>query len=800
MKKYFYTLFLLVFFLSSLASHQASAQFVSQPTVGDYEDPAAWVGELVPDGSPGQPMTIVEGAVITRNGDFDPARVEIEGALIVNGNCSFGNWGEHFVRNGAVLEVFGDVDISQRFIVEEGGWVIVHGNVSNSNAGTFINGNMIVEGDFSISNGELENTGKLVVGGTFEFNGGGFKSPDGNSNLYLFDPDADHSYAYFELDDKYGGLEDFKRNEQDNAALLDFVASMWPDLGLRAIIWRTNAGSVDWDDAANWIPRRPDENSSVRIGPAEEGAHCPVISAENGLIILRNLSIEAGAELTMKPGAQLTINGKLIIAEGESPGPQSGRLIVEHEYGVGGMSSLITKGLVTGKVSTRMSLPQDQWFYLGSSSKDAVFSDFGAGGDGIIINVYRAKQWWGIKSGLASRTLRAMEGLVTNYLPEISDKDDDGMADERVIEYDGLVHTAEVSREFDETGFHLLANPYPAFIDWEYDEEWVRPDVDPTMWYRAKIGEEMAFVTYNKAAVDQAKIALYPDTEVDFTTEEELALIPPMQAVWIKTLRPGVTVTVEPGARRHGLENSMLKSSSSSIDANVIRIEAENAYSRDGTVIYFADGYSTGYDRGDSEKYFNDSMNIPEIYTRVENRFLAINGLPKLSEDLYSIPLSVRNRVEGSVSLKFDLGYFNGEHTVYLEDKETGVFLDVDRERSYEYAVTNTGDNHERFVLHFVKVATDIEYHPMVIKDESAKEAISIRNIGAQVLVSFGAGVLENVTGRIGVYTVDGRKVSEGEAVTGKTLIVLPNEIGPYIIRAKAGPVEQSQMVFSGLK
>ena len=270
--------------------------------MGDYEDPAAWVGELVPDGSPGQSMTIVEGAVITRNGDFDPAHVEIEGKLIVKGNCSFGNWGKHFVRNGAVLEVFGDVDISQRFTVEEGGWVIVHGNVSNSNAGTFINGNMIVEGDFSISNGELENTGKLVVGGTFEFNGGGFKSPDGNSNLYLFDPDADHSYAYFELDDKYGGLEDFKRNEQDTA-LLDFVAGMWPELGLRDIIWSSNAGSVDWDDAANWIPRRPDENSSVRIGPAEEGAHYPVISAENGLIILRNLSIEAGAELTMKPGA-----------------------------------------------------------------------------------------------------------------------------------------------------------------------------------------------------------------------------------------------------------------------------------------------------------------------------------------------------------------------------------------------------------------------------------------------------------------------------------------------------------------
>src|SRR5690554_2444384 len=786
MKKYFYALFLLAFFLSSLASHQASAQFVSQPSVGGYEDPAAWVGELVPDGSPGQSMTIVEGAVITRNGDFDPAHVEIEGKLIVKGNCSFGNWGKHFVRNGAVLEVFGDVDISQRFTVEEGGWVIVHGNVSNSNAGTFINGNMIVEGDFSISNGELENTGKLVVGGTFEFNGGGFKSPDGNSNLYLFDPDADHSYAYFELDDKYGGLEDFKRNEQDTA-LLDFVAGMWPESGLRDIIWSSNAGSVDWDDAANWIPRRPDENSSVRIGPAEEGAHYPVISAENGLIILRNLSIEAGAELTMKPGAQLTINGKLTIAEGESPGPQSGRLIMEHEYGVGGMSSLITNGEVVGKVKTKMTLPQNQWFYLGSSRKYAVFSDFGAGGEGIIINVYRQRQWWGIKSGLASRALWPLEGMVTNLLLE--------GADDHLIEYTGELNKEAVSRAYPERGFNLVANPYPTFISWEANAGWERPNVDPTIWYRGKIGDEMAFITYNKdVLVPNAKVALYPDTEVTFTSEEELSLIPPMQAVWLKTLTDNVTVTIKPEARAHSIEGSMLKSSSSS-EGDVIRIETRNAYSRDGAVLYFTEGAIEGVDRGDSEKYFNDSKRVPEIYTRSGSTALAINGLPVLSERVHEVPLSVRNQVPGEVSMQFDLRYYHADHTVYLEDKVTGAMLDVSRTNSYSYVADAEGDVHDRFVLYFYKVATSLDLAGD--GEVEAGDAIQIKSVGTKVMVSANMELVAEGPGVIEIYSVAGRKLQEVPANSSRTLVLLANESGVYIGRARFGNLVKSERVLT---
>src|SRR5690554_6298305 len=284
----------------------------------------------------------------------------------------------------------------------------------------------------------------------------------------------------------------------------------------------------DWGKKENWTVMVPDSSAKVVI-PKDVTTY-PQIN--KGVIFqVKDLTIKAGAILTLKPGARLTVNGKLTIADGAS-------LIMEHEYGVGGMSSLITNGEVVGKVKTKMTLPQNQWFYLGSSRKDAVFSDFSAGADGVSLNVYRANQWWGIKSGLASRALRPLEGIATNYLPEKSDKDGDGVADVRVIEYEGDMHITEVSRTFDEQGFHLLANPYPAFVDWQGGKGWERVDVDPTIWYRGKIGDEMAFITYNKdVLVPNAKVALYPDTEVTFTSEEELSLIPPMQAVDRKSTR-----------------------------------------------------------------------------------------------------------------------------------------------------------------------------------------------------------------------------------------------------------------------
>ncbi|WP_157482995.1 hypothetical protein, partial [Geofilum rubicundum] len=193
----------------------------------------------------------------------------------------------------------------------------------------------------------------------------------------------------------------------------------------------TGATSSDWFTASNWTNNSvPSASANTTISAAE---NLPEISGDD-VAHVNDLTIENSSSLTLKSSGKLTVNGDLTIAA-------TGELVLDNGYGVNGMASLIAHGQILGTGSTRIRLttPPNQWFYLGSSVQDAVFSDFSAGEPNIIINVYRANKWWGIKSGLAGRSLRSMEGIVTNLLLEAS-------SDNRLIEYTGELHTGPVSR------------------------------------------------------------------------------------------------------------------------------------------------------------------------------------------------------------------------------------------------------------------------------------------------------------------------------------------------------------------
>ncbi|WP_227626001.1 T9SS type A sorting domain-containing protein [Geofilum rubicundum] len=49
------------------------------------------------------------------------------------------------------------------------------------------------------------------------------------------------------------------------------------------------------------------------------------------------------------------------------------------------------------------------------------------------------------------------------------------------------------------------------------------------------------------------------------------------------------------------------------------------------------------------------------------------------------------------------------------------------------------------------------------------------------------------------MYTIEGRKISEVPARSSRTLILLPDERGVYIIRAKFGNQVKSERVIGGM-
>lgn len=768
-------------------------------------------GELIVNGDylNSQPIHIEEGGRLYIAGDYGENNNNNNGVLVNYGDVVVLGAFYTFAGNGlsvldsGVLDIGGDLVANKQVKVDPNAVLLVRGSVyyEGGQSGMFIDGTMVVAEDFKVTNGNISATGKVVVGGAFAFEGGGFSSPDqqgtGESNLYLLDSDAKHFYIDYthgsnQFDNKSGDFSDFEEHEGDSD-LWDWVASVLPDVvnpGQSNRVYRwVGAQNSDWYNRGNWNGRLPGYGVKVLI---QAGRFMPVIKFEDGLIKLKDLTIEADANLTLNPGGKLTVNGDLSVAD-------EGALIMKNTTEVNGLASLMVEGAITGaaradgkkgEVTIELEFPYDEWYYVSQPIKDAKSDIYGVWNeDGSFntnegwVNVHRANRWYRIGGGV---DIAQLEGVSNKYRPA------DG--NNHVVSYVGRLNNEAIARNYSNRQYYLFGNPYPSSINWQDDKGWERNNIGATLWYRTRVNGNMTFVTYNRSADPGARAAIYPDGG-GFDEEAQLALIPPLQSAWMASLgNSSVSITKE--ARQHTPEGAFLKSSSNA-NSNVVRITAENATSRDGAVLYFSANALEGLDKGDSEKMFNEPVEIPEVYTRVGSKAVAINGLPELKENVRTIPLSVRNRMKGEVSLNFDMSLYSGEHEVYFEDKETGAFMNVSRTSSYTYSVGSVGDNHERFALHFYKVATGIETPSA--EEEDAGSAIQIRNVGNKVMVSASMELVQAGPGRIEVYTIEGRKVSEVPAQSSRTLIFLPKESGVYIVRATFGQMVKSERVLGGL-
>src|SRR5690554_4497843 len=561
------------------------------------------------------PIRVEAGGELIVNGDYlnsQPIHIEEDGRLYIagdygennnNNNGVLVNYGDvvvlgafyTFAGNGlsvlgyGVLDVGGDLNAKRAVKVDPNAVLLVRGNVyyEASQTGMEIEGIMVVAKDFKVMNGNISATGKVVVGGAFTFEGGGFYSPNqqdsGEANLYLLNSDAEHFYIDYthgsdQSDNKSGDFSDFEEHEGDSD-LWDWVASVLPDVvnpGQSNRVYRwVGAQNSDWYNRGNWNGRLPGYGVKVLI---QAGRFMPVIKFEDGLIELKDLTIEADANLTLNPGGKLTVNGDLSVAD-------EGALIMKNTTEVNGLASLIVEGAITGaaraegkegEVTVELEFPYNEWYYVSQPIQDAksdiyaMWNDDGSyNTDASWVNVYRGNRWQRITAGVE---LDDLEGVSNIYVP--SDKTSN------VVSYVGRLNNEAISRNYSNRQYYLFGNPYPSSINWQDDKGWERNNIGATLWYRTRVNGNMTFVTYNRSADPGARAAIYPDGG-GFDEEAQLALIPPLQSAWMASLgNSSVSITKE--AQQHTPEGAFLKSSSSNANSNVVRITAENATSRDG--------------------------------------------------------------------------------------------------------------------------------------------------------------------------------------------------------------------------
>ena len=204
---------------------------------------------------------------------------------------------------------------------------------------------------------------------------------------------------------------------------------------------------------------------------------------------------------------------------------------------------------------------------------------------------------------------------------------------------------------------------------------------------------------------------------------------------------------------------------------DLIRLRIENPYFYDATVVYYYDSFSDDKGPEDSDKMLNSSEKIPEIFTRIGNSAMAINGFAALDGRSYvSVPVCVRNRVYDDCEISADLSDFADEYDVVLEDKATGQYTNL-RTSSYTYSPSVLGIENDRFVMHLSKsarVATSVleNFEQDEIHFSSDYGMLQV-NIHEALLAGPGP------QGRIDVFNMSGRKLISRPAAQGLNQIEL---------------------------
>lgn len=326
------------------------------------------------------------------------------------------------------------------------------------------------------------------------------------------------------------------------------------------------------------------------------------------------------------------------------------------------------------------------------------------------------------------------------------------------------------------TGFNLVGNPYPSYLNWEQVLNLNSINaalVQPTIWYRTKVSGSYAFQTYNSAS----RIAV-PTSASGY--------IPPMQAFWVKANSAG-TLTFTNAMRSHGdgstgfASNNLLKTKSTqNSQQSVLRLQLYNtaANTSDETVLYFNPNAQNGLDAYDSPKMMNNSTTVPDLYTVVGNEKLVINGMNAIPYDT-EIPLSFAPGSGTSFQLKAtELNNFETGTQILLKDNGTGSVTDLTANDTYTF--DNSVSAAGRFSLLFKAPSVTTGVNTVDNAGNNPLNVLIYCNTKNQITVSckeFGKIV------NISVYNTLGQKLAEQQL--GQPVTTLHNQFtsGVYMVR-----------------
>jgi hypothetical protein len=466
-------------------------------------------------------------------------------------------------------------------------------------------------------------------------------------------------------------------------------------------------------------------------------------------VTIPTLTINSGGILNVNAGKQLTVGTTM---------NNSGALNLL-STNVDGTATILTPATIGGSGGT-YSAQQ----FLSSGRNWFISSPIAAATSAVVKDKASSKLWKYIEPNTG--TILWDEITVSNQGLEVGRGYVAKLATDDVITFSGTLNNGNLtsptltSTGAVSTGFNLVGNPYPSYLNWTSA---TKSNVSTSIWYRSKSTGSYLFQTFN---VSGAGIGTNGGTNI----------IPPMQSFWVKVTSGTGTVGFTNAMRSHqdqSVATNRLKAPTVSTQ-KILRLQVSNVVNADEAVIYFDANAQDGFDAYDSPKMTNANTAIPEIYTTVGNEQLVINGLKAVAPNK-ELALGFNTGSANSFTIKAsEVSNFDNDTKIVLKDNLLNSEWDLTGGSAYSFSSDATNST-SRFTVIFrtTGAANGVENY---YNDDTSLNIF--KNVNNQITIQ--RSTIENAT--VTVCNAIGQKLNSTQMTGTSKVIDKPFSAGVYFV------------------
>ncbi len=256
-------------------------------------------------------------------------------------------------------------------------------------------------------------------------------------------------------------------------------------------------------------------------------------------------------------------------------------------------------------------------------------------------------------------------------------------------------------------------------------------------------------------------------------------IIPSMQGFFVKATGAG-TLGVTNNVRVNA-QPTFYKSSSTIYPLlRLAGYQTQNPTKADETVIYFNPQATNNFDGSyDAYKMMNNDPAYPNLYTSYNgSSSLSINAMPPLSNTDVVVPLGYLTKTNGSFTIDAtEILNFDPSQHIYIEDNQTSTLQDLTLNPVYTFTTTANAPQYRFFIRFSPTIITGI--------GENSVSFVNAWSSGKDIYVNYSNTTMQKAI--ISVYDMLGQQVISDEHQGSNTFRYTMDKPGYYIVNVISG-------------